>query len=180
MDEVGDFLEGSFGAFRQRQNAEAWKWDRTHLARVIAELKAHGLLEQTEQGGLLATDLGRLAGESGVQVESILRLVAALSPVQSNELTNATLIAAAQLTAELDEVLFPLNKSSKIQEPQRWAGELQTQRVAASVQRGLFNAVTDQHMPTLRAKKAVACLLWITDNPDGADRALPHPARARG
>jgi len=164
-DEVIGFLEGSFGAFQQRQSSEAWRWNRAALERAIGELRSHGLVELSEHGGLLATSLGRLAGEGGVEVESILRIVAALRPTDPTAITDATLVAATQLTVELDQVLFPFNKSSTRKEPQTWAAELQSQRVAGPVQRVLLQAITDRHTPTLRAKKTVACLLWISDRP---------------
>jgi hypothetical protein len=111
------------------------------------------------------TELGQVAGDGGVEVKSILRLVAALSRIQPDALNDPTLIAATQITAELDQVLFPMNKSSTIKEPQAWMGELQRQGVAIQVQQSIQKDINETTLPTLRAKKAVACLLWMTDLP---------------
>ena len=111
------------------------------------------------------TQLGYLAGEGGVDVESITRLVDALASADPNSINDPTLIAATQLTVELDQTLFPLNKKSTQKEPQTWAHELQLQGVAPSVMQALHRATMERHSGTLRAKKAVACLLWITDRP---------------
>ncbi len=58
-----------------------------------------------------------------------------------------------------------LKKSSKYKEPQAWMQALAQQRVAPSVMRALQRRVHDQHQATLRAKKAAACLYWVTDLP---------------
>jgi hypothetical protein len=69
------------------------------------------------------------------------------------------------LTVELDEVLFPLNKKSTQKEPQTWTSELSRQGIPAQLLRTLHSSIVDQHQPTLRAKKAVACILWIAGKP---------------
>lgn len=159
---IADFLEESFAAFRQSQQATTWKWDRSAIKSGIEDLKSHGLVETTE-GLLTLTPLGRLAGEAGVQVETIVRLVEALRP--TSDFNEATLIAATQLTVELDEIFFPLNKKSTQKEPQAWHGELTRQRVANFVLSAMSRFVIDRHAPTLRKKKAVACLLWMSAAP---------------
>ena len=75
--DVIDFLEGSFGAFQRRAAAENWTWDRGELSAALAQLEQHRLIEPGEGGHYHLTELGRFAGEAGVQVESIIRLVAA-------------------------------------------------------------------------------------------------------
>jgi len=164
-DDAIEFLEGSFGAFQERRRAENWVWDRDRLAEALADLEAHKMIEPDKAGRYHVTPLGRLSGESGVEVESITRLVDALADIEPEAITDPTLIAATQLTVELDGVLFPLNKKSTQKEPQTWPSELRRQGVASSVLRALHRNVADQHDPTLRAKKAAACLLWITEWP---------------
>jgi hypothetical protein len=102
--------------------------------------------------------LGRLAGESGTDVVSIIRLVDALR-IPFVGLDDATLISLSQITTELDEVYLPLNKRSKNKEPQRWLGGLQSEGVATRLLQVGANEVT---AVTLRAKKAAACLLWMS------------------
>ena len=164
-DDIVGFLEESFGAFQRRQASTDWHWDRTELAQGLIDLTTHEFIEKTSSGGLSLTPLGRLAGEGGAEFESIVRLVQALRSVDPGSITDATLITAAQLTREVEEVVFPFNKRSTQKEPQVWFGELRGQRVAASVLAALSHSVTDHHTATLRAKKAVACLLWMTAKP---------------
>ncbi|MFY9556144.1 MAG: DEAD/DEAH box helicase, partial [Blastocatellia bacterium] len=73
------------------------------------------------------------------------------------------LIVATQITVELDREFFPINRKSTQKEPQTWIGEIRRQNVPHSVLAALQRFVTREIDVTLRAKKAVACLLWITD-----------------
>jgi replicative superfamily II helicase len=164
-DDIVDFLESSFGAFEQKQIAQTWAWDRARLLDSLTNLEQHKLIERDQSETYRLTQLGRLAGEGGVEVESITRLVHALGSADPNSINDPTLVSATQLTVELDDVIFPINKKSTHKEPQTWVFELQNQNVAQAVLRGLQYSVNDQHQATLRAKKAVACLLWITDKP---------------
>lgn len=164
-EDIVEFLEGSFGAFQAQQVTHNWTWDRAQLLAALSKLQGHNLIEKDEQGGYRLTPLGRLAGEGGVQIESMTRLVGALARVSPESINDQTLITAVQLTTELDDVIFPLNKKSTQKEPYAWPVELQRQGVLPSVISALARATTEQHQPTLRAKKAVACLLWMTDWP---------------
>jgi hypothetical protein len=106
-----------------------------------------------------------MAGEAGVEVESVVRLVDALRQVTPQGVSDPTLIALTQLTVELDAVLFPINKKSTQKEPQAWFGEIQRQGVPPQVLDALQHSITERVQAVLRAKKAVACLLWVTDRP---------------
>jgi len=59
-------------------------------------------------------------------------------------------------------VLFPINKRSTQKEPQLWQKELRQQGIDPQLLGALFRDVSDEHQPILRAKKAVACLLFIS------------------
>jgi helicase len=97
-DEVVEFLHSSFGVFLQRQSITAWQWDRTHLNNSLAELETHALVKKGEDGGYVLTALGHLAGQAGVEVESIIRLVDVLRATPPDLLTDPTFIVATQLT----------------------------------------------------------------------------------
>lgn len=163
--DIVEFLEGSFGAFQQAQLQATWQWDQSQLLSALQELEAHDLVEHGDHGTYHLTLLGRLAGEGGVEVTSLLRIIEVIGNLQPAELSDATLVTVAQLTQELDDVFFPLNRKSTRQEPVYWPRELQNQLVPSTVLMGLRQAISDLHQPTLRAKKAVACLLWMSDMP---------------
>lgn len=164
-EELIEFLLGSFGAFLKREENPNWEWDKPNTESALQQLVAHGLIAREKDDRVRMTALGRLSGESGVEVESIIRLVSVLGNLLAESITDPTLITAAQLTVELDDVLFPINKRSTIKEPQHWEGELHRQRVAPGVMAALDNWVGERFQATLRAKKASACLFWISDTP---------------
>jgi helicase len=157
-DEIVAFIEDSFGAFQQRQAAPSWEWGKAKLEMAVADLARHELIEDDGAGGYALAPLGRLAGESGTDVVSIIRVVDALR-LPFVGLDDATLIALTQITAELDETYLPINRKSKNKEPQRWLGGLQQEGVATRL---LQVGAREVHIPTLRAKKAAACLLWMS------------------
>jgi replicative superfamily II helicase len=163
--DIVEFLEESFGVFQKKSIDASWAWEKIGLIQALKELHLHKLIEQDKSGLYHLTPLGRLAGESGVEVESIIRVVEGLSGVRPTDISDATLIALTQITAELDQVFFPINRKSTQKEPQTWMNEISQQGVAAHVMRAMSHSTTDSTQPTLRAKKAVACLLYITDKP---------------
>jgi helicase len=155
------FLEGSFGAFQQRQGGGAWRWTEQALGGHVAELARHGLILADAEQRYELTPLGRLAGESGIAVESMLRVVGVLRHLPAAMLDDYTLVALTQLTEELDDVYFPLNKRSKRKEPAAWFGAMQQHRVHQTVIQALHYNAMAGHQPTLRAKKAAGCFLWM-------------------
>ncbi|MCZ6775446.1 MAG: DEAD/DEAH box helicase, partial [Ignavibacteria bacterium] len=159
------FLEGSFGAFQQTQLAENWKWDANRLKEALNNLESHELVRQDEKGIYRLTALGWLAGQGGVEVESITRLVDALRPLEPGSITDQTLIALTQLTVELDDVLFPVNSRGAGKELATWSQELQSQAIPQSVLQQLQRHTADTYQTASRFKKATACLLWVTDMP---------------
>jgi helicase len=163
--EMVEFLNGSFAAFQQAQASSGWSWDQARLTHAVENLEQHGLIEKNDAGGYRLTELGWLAGQGGVEVESITRIIGALRGVAAPEMTDPTLIALTQLTVEVDSLLFPLNRKSTEKEPQTWKNELRNQGVPFGVLSALEWNVTEKSQSTLRAKKAVACLLWVTDMP---------------
>ena len=157
-DDIIDFLEGSFGAFQKKHAASGWTWDRARLSTVLAELATHKLVEAAEHECYHLTELGRFAGQGGVEVESIIRVVEALAPLAPGAITDPTLIAAAQLTLELDRENFPLNKRGWKKETETWFMELRRQHIPAHVLQLLHRFVSEQHTAAQRAKRPrLAC-----------------------
>ena len=157
-DEVVDFLEASFGAFQARRSSAQWQWSRPDLLRALSELTQHGLVEAKPNGAYQLTQLGRLAGESATEVSSIIRLVDCLRPLQPGEITDQALIAAVQMTREVDQVLFPINKRSTQKEPQVWPIELRKQGVSEQAFRCL-PARCDGQPPANSSRQESRCML---------------------
>ncbi|MEP6960485.1 MAG: DEAD/DEAH box helicase [Acidobacteriota bacterium] len=163
--DIVTFLEESFAAFLNRQLNPSWSWDRTALNNALNDLLRHKLVAPDADGLYQLTELGRLAGVSGTEVESVIRIVDALLGLRSSDISDPTLITVTQLTVELDDVLFPMNKKSTQKEPQMWFGELRHQGIPHGVLSSLQRFVQEPQWPTLRAKKASACLMWMAGMP---------------
>lgn len=161
-DDIVDFLEASFGAFQAVQRFGQWEWSRSDLVNAIADLKRHGLVEVNQDGTYILTSLGRVAGETATEVGSIVRLVDCMAPLRPHEISDPALITAIQTTFEVDQVHFPINKRSTQKEPQAWLGELRNQGIPSHILNQLGRNRKEPHQDTLRAKKAVACLLFVS------------------
>ncbi len=163
QEDITDFLEGSFGAYLRKHKTSTWNWDRPQIAAALAELAHHRLVESPDNNHYHLTPLGRFAGQAGVEVESIIRLVDVLSPLVTADITDPTLIVAAQIMVELDQQYFPINNKGAQKESQSWFLELRRQSIPASVLNSLHRSVTSANLAAVRAKRAVACLLWVSD-----------------
>jgi helicase len=164
-EEIIEFLEASFGAFQEVQRNGHWQWSRTDLTAALDDLVQHGLVEAQPDGKYRLTPLGQLAGRGLCEVSSVVRLVDCLRPLGPAEISDPALLAAVQTTVELDQVLFPINKKSTQKEPQAWAQELRQQGVPGHIMGNLQRGISEPHEGTLRAKKAVACLLYVSGRP---------------
>lgn len=164
-EEILDFLEASFGAFQASRRQEGWIWNRDELSEALADLQRHELVQEQSDGTYVLTPLGRLAGQTATEVRSIIRFVDCLRSLQPAEISDPTLITAAQTAAEMDAVHFPINKKSTQKEPQLWPAELRGQGVPHRVLNALAANVGDTHQATTRAKRAVACLLFVSGRP---------------
>ena len=108
--DVLDFLESSFGSYQRRHASDAWIWDRDSFEFALSDMRNHELIDQDEEENLHLTELGELAGEGGAEVLSVIRLVDCLRGTQTSGITDPTLIVAAQVTLEMDQVYIPINK----------------------------------------------------------------------
>lgn len=163
--DIVSFLEGSFGAFQQKQQTGDGFWDDDDIRSLLSRLEQHGLVEKSAHGLYTLTRMGWVAGQSGLAVESVLRVIDALKPIPASQISDPILLAAVQLTVELDDVLFPINKKSTQAEPGAWFGELQRQQIPQHVLNAMHRGVKEPQQATLRAKKTVASLWWITNTP---------------
>lgn len=161
VDEIGTFLQASFGAFRQRHAGEGHRLTADQIEWAIEQLASNGLLTVHDDGRCELEPLGRLAGESGVEVGSIIRLVDCFRGVTVDQINSPALIAAAQLTKELDGVYFPLHARSH-QEAARWNGELPSRGVPVPIVRALGRDADEERVRTARMKKATAALMFCS------------------
>jgi replicative superfamily II helicase len=150
--ELVDFVQSTFAAHQRCS-----RFDAATISAVLQRLLSAGLVERVDDQYRL-TELGRIAGELGIQVESVVRIARGLRGLLGQQLTDAVLVAAAQTSVELDDVLFPVHKTS-IKERQRWAAAVQQQRLPSSVVREL--RATDDRACTARCKRLSSVLMWL-------------------
>jgi hypothetical protein len=160
--DVLSFLESSFAAFQAREGGSA-QWNEAHLRRSFDQLVAAGLIEVND-GGYRLTALGRFTAASGVHVDSVLRLVAGLRGC-AGSLNSVGLVAAAQLTAELDDVFLPVNAKARNTEAARWPRLVAQQGVPYSLIGALQSTATDTAQAVARTKRASAAAMWIAGTP---------------
>jgi helicase len=156
-EQVVAFIQSSFGAFQQAQRPGTATVTKETLRSAFARLVAGDLIRR-EDAGYRLTELGRLAGGSGVAIESIVRLANALRGVPVEQISEAAILAITQLTVELDDVHFPVHRKSH-KERERWQGVLQRQ-----VPYRLASAILEGDEATARAKKTASVLMWVAGN----------------
>lgn len=152
-DEVISFLELSFGAFQQRQKSNSWIWNRNNLKSALNNLQSHGLVNADDKGRFHLTELGKLAGENGVEVETITRIVEIIRNLRIEDINDPTLITLIQKSIELENEYLPFHHRGFRTEYVRWPSYLRNLGVPEQVM---------EKISPLEAKKASACLLWIT------------------
>jgi helicase len=154
-----DLLDNSFAMWQQVDGGYSTGWDVTSLSQDLLTLRDTQLIDLEPNGILTLTALGRYAAESGIEVRSVAQVASALR-FAPQELSVECLVTIAQVTTELDDLYLPRNKRSH-QEQRRWPGVL-----AAF---GVPHALQSLHMgggdPLLRAKRAAACLLFMSPEP---------------
>jgi len=165
VDDIVAFLQNSFGAFQRVQTAPNWLVDAGAIIAALDDLVRHEMVRSMPDKRYRLDALGKLAGENRIEVSSITRLVDAFHSISPESITEHVLVAAAQLTLELDQVNFPLNKKGGVKERQTWMTELQRQGVPYPLLGLLDSLGTEQHQGALRAKKTAGCFLWMTDSP---------------
>lgn len=159
-DELLQLLDNSFAMWLQRESGIHDGWDPDSLEADLAELLSAQLLDQEPDGSITLTALGRYASESGIEVRSVTR-VASLLRYAPDSLGAEALVVLAQVTLELDQTNIRTHDRSR-QEQQRWPQTLVRLGAPATIMRGLH---VGGGRPTLRAKRAAACLLLMTRYP---------------
>lgn len=156
-DEVVGFLENSFAAHQaSRRPGGLQQGFRSAQFRTAFSRLLSSRLIATHERGYRLTELGRVAGEAGLAVESVLRIADAAGDLSLSVLSVPVVLALIQLTVELDDVYLPTHKISH-KERNRWSALLQKYVRDPTVS----NAVLSGQTAPVRAKRFSAALLWI-------------------
>jgi replicative superfamily II helicase len=165
-DEVLSVLANSFAAHQARLAGSGDAFDPARTGAILQELRRVGFIDDLGNGELRLNALGELVAQSGLTVQSAIRVTNVLRGVRSEELNPATLLAVAQLTEELDDTRLFVNPKGVRAELNTFISALHRQQTAPNVVNALGNN-GDPVTTAARAKKAVACLLWTNGVPAG-------------
>ena len=171
LNDLVGLIESSFAVWQMTAGHERRAgWNTADLGRHAQELLDAGFLDQDPNNAVALTALGQFAGESGIEVTSLVWLSHVLARLQ--QIGAADLVALAQITVELDAQRIRTHlKSNK--ERTRWANFL----ARAGVQPTIINSLhVGGGNSTVRAKRAAAALYYISDAPirDAERELLQH------
>lgn len=153
------FLNSSFAVWEAEQLGNRDGWSAAELGPAVEGLHAAGLIRISEDDTATLTELGRYAGESGVEVQSITRLAAVIDMIRP-PLMPIDVLTLAQITVELDDMYIPWHRRSN-KERARWANTLRQ----LGAQPTVINALAIAGDVTPRSKKAAAAHLFATAEP---------------
>lgn len=187
QDDVVTVLANSFAAHQNRLDGNGDAFEPTKIAEVLSTLQREQFVED-QATGLHLTPLGQVVAESGLIVRSAVAVAGVFGRLQPDQLNRATLITASQLTAELDDTRLAVNTRGAQTELRTFAALLTQQATAGPALEALSYGATGQAAVAARAKKAVACLLWMNGVPSSQlelgvmrhckDRSAIGPIRA--
>ena len=162
--EVIAFLSNSFAAHQQRLGGAPDPFPAATVSAVLDDLVGAGLLS-SGPSGIELTELGTYVSQSGLRVSSAARVARVLRAVNPAALNRVTLIAAAQLTDEAATARPPVNGRGWQKEQATYLGELQRHGIAGPVLAAFPGP--ERKTAAERAKRAVACMLWMAGVPVG-------------
>lgn len=155
-------LANSFAAHQNRTAGRGEAFEPSRIIPVLGELQREQLVADSG-AGLRLTKLGEVVANSGLAVRSAVAVAAVLRQLQPPELNRATVITTVQLTVELDATPLAVNARGVAREFSTFATELQRQAAAPAAWAAVRNSAGVT--AAARAKKAVACLLWMNGHP---------------
>lgn len=164
QDDVVAVLANSFAAHQNRLTGSGDAFEPTQITSVLTDLQREQFVED-DGTGLRLTPLGDVVAKSGLAVRSAVAVAGVFRQLQPHQLNRATIITAAQLTTELDATRLNVNVRGAQKEILTFATQLTRQTTAPLALHELRN--TAPVVAAARAKKAVACLLWMSGTPAG-------------
>ncbi|MFD9702116.1 DEAD/DEAH box helicase [Lentzea sp. NPDC059081] len=156
---VEDFMKWTFAAHLDEVGLSPSSFSPGQVLSALTDLATHGLIRKADDGYAL-TPLGKVALRSGLGVDSVVVIAQALRAVEPTALTRMTLVAAAQLTDELQDVRFPRSKSQWRREWQTLQRKLRHQNIAEPVLDLLLGDYEPLSPGAARARRSLACVRW--------------------
>lgn len=159
VNELAMFLSWTFAARLHTVGLTSEPFPRDDIVAAVDSLVRGGLVDRSD-GTLSLTTLGSIAVRGGLSVDSVIAVAEALAAVPADELNRVTLISAAQLVAEIDDVRFTLPRNHWRKEWQALLCALRDQKIAEPMLTRLMNDPGPNSIGATRARRALACLRW--------------------
>jgi hypothetical protein len=163
LDDIKKFVINSFAMCSMKPNA----LDNIagNIEREVKSLVDADFINE-DQGKLYLSELGTACGKEGLQINSAIRVSSYLKAIHENTISIETIIAAACLTHEINDIFVSVNVKSR-QEQQRWPQEVSTHLSSYSyweteLRRLVHN---DDYSRLSMCKKFSAILSWINGAP---------------
>lgn len=156
---VNAFLTWTFAAYLNDVGLSVRSFSPGRISSAMAGLVGEGLIEKVD-GGYVLTALGKVALRSGLSVDSVIVIAEALRAVEATQLNRTTLIAAAHLTEELQDMRFSLPTGHWRKEWQTLQQSLRLQKIAEPLLDRLLGDYEPQSLGAVRARRSLACLRW--------------------
>lgn len=160
--DIINFLEYSLGAYQKKRQSGFYEYNPDNLQAALSDLENHRLITRSSDNSVQLTELGFLAGENVVAVNSIIRFVECLNRLDTSEIGDLELLVTCQISEELDGVYFPIHKKST-KERAKWPNELRIQGVCSTLINSLSYDAADFSVVTSRMKKSMAAIAYISD-----------------
>jgi helicase len=161
LEDLIAILANSLAAHQARLKLNTEAFAREHISDAIAELQRIGFLDVIADNRTKLSALGIIVAQSALSVQSAIRVTSVLRNLRPSDLNPETLITVAQLTDEVDATRLTVNKKGVGKELRTFVSGLHGRRAAGPAVDALGQYGAPPEIHAARAKKAVACLLWI-------------------
>jgi len=161
-----DYFANSYGGYLLSFSSRNWKEQYAQrVQQVLSELLQTKLLEKDNDVYYL-TDIGRICGEDGLQVRSMMKLLQLLRVIPAEQFNIAAFLTVIQATDEMEDMYFAFHKKSN-QEKERWPATLIREfRLTPSLLTEMKRLSRHDDVEfSLKCKKACSLLYWIHGKP---------------
>lgn len=164
-DDVVRVLAQSLATHQARLSVEHHRdaFEPARIGHALEKLLSAQFVEETSGGRVRLTRLGAVVARGGMRFRSAWSLSRALRVVPPDQVSAVTLLAALQLTAELEELGVPLASRQHRADTVERVSFLAHYGVASVVLDALL--APDERAAAMRIARTVVLLLWINGKP---------------
>ncbi|MEV0675980.1 DEAD/DEAH box helicase [Actinosynnema sp. NPDC050436] len=163
-DDIRDFFAHTLAAHQARFARSPQPFSEYRLQAAVKDLLRHGFIRRTRTG-LILTSLGEVVVHRGLGVRSVKTVVEVLENVDPTDLTDRTLLCAAQLTEELHDVRFVRHSNNPRRDLDLVVAWLLRNDVPREVTSRFSDGADRDGRGSAAARRAIASLTWVRARP---------------